>query len=110
MCAARTQEEGLRRVQELKAEINSLEESRQTEAVAYEKLKEEHSALAKQLEEEKVIKTKCRWCLQWNWLLFWVQLQFISIAVARLAQEVCGLKSLLMATGLVYEPIPIFEL
>lgn len=63
MCAARTQEEGLRRVQELKAEINSLEESRQTEAEAYEKLKEEHSALTKQLEEEKVIKRMCRWCL-----------------------------------------------
>ncbi|XP_077092149.1 hyaluronan mediated motility receptor isoform X4 [Siphateles boraxobius] len=50
---ARTQEEGLRRVQELKAEINALEESRQTETEACEKLKEEHSALIKQLEEEK---------------------------------------------------------
>ncbi|KAG1962840.1 hyaluronan mediated motility receptor [Pimephales promelas] len=50
---ARTQEEGLRRVQELKAEINTLEESRQKETEAYEKLKEEHSALTKQLEEEK---------------------------------------------------------
>ncbi|KAK7141495.1 hypothetical protein R3I93_015594 [Phoxinus phoxinus] len=50
---ARTQEEGLRRVQELKAEISALEESRQTETEAYEKLKEEHSALTKQLEEEK---------------------------------------------------------
>lgn len=61
MCAARTQEEGLRRVQELKAEINALEESRQTETEAFEKLKEEHSALTKQLEEEKVIKRMCRW-------------------------------------------------
>ncbi|CAM4613260.1 unnamed protein product [Leuciscus chuanchicus] len=50
---ARTQEEGLRRVQELKAEINALEESRQTETEAFKKLKEEHSALTKQLEEEK---------------------------------------------------------
>jgi len=61
LCAARTQEEGLRRVQELKAEINTLEESRQKETEAYEKLKEEHSALTKQLEEEKVIKRMCRW-------------------------------------------------
>uniref|UniRef100_A0A671NYE2 Hyaluronan mediated motility receptor-like n=1 Tax=Sinocyclocheilus anshuiensis TaxID=1608454 RepID=A0A671NYE2_9TELE len=50
---ARTQEEGLRRVQELKAEISSLEESRKTEKETYENLKEEHSALTKQLEEEK---------------------------------------------------------
>ncbi|XP_067313877.1 hyaluronan mediated motility receptor isoform X2 [Pseudorasbora parva] len=50
---ARTQEEGLRRVQELKAEINALEESRKTETEAYEKLKDEHSTLTKQLEEEK---------------------------------------------------------
>ncbi|XP_051944982.1 hyaluronan mediated motility receptor-like isoform X2 [Xyrauchen texanus] len=49
---ARTQEEGLQRVQELKAEINLLEESRKTEEEAHEKLKEEHSALTKQLEEE----------------------------------------------------------
>lgn len=55
MCAARTQEEGLRRVQELKAEISSLEESRKTEKETYEKLMEEHNALTKQLEEEKVI-------------------------------------------------------
>ncbi|XP_043112520.1 hyaluronan mediated motility receptor isoform X2 [Puntigrus tetrazona] len=50
---ARTQEEGLRRVQELKAEISSFEESRKTEKEAYEKLKEEHDALTKQLEENK---------------------------------------------------------
>uniref|UniRef100_A0A8C2JNK9 Hyaluronan-mediated motility receptor (RHAMM) n=1 Tax=Cyprinus carpio TaxID=7962 RepID=A0A8C2JNK9_CYPCA len=49
---ARTQEEGLRRVQELKTEISSLEDSRKTEKEAYEKLKEEHDALTKQLEEE----------------------------------------------------------
>ncbi|XP_073676778.1 hyaluronan mediated motility receptor [Garra rufa] len=50
---ARTQEEGLRRVQELKADISSLEESRKTEKEAYEKLKVEHDELTKQLEEEK---------------------------------------------------------
>uniref|UniRef100_A0A671T437 Hyaluronan mediated motility receptor-like n=1 Tax=Sinocyclocheilus anshuiensis TaxID=1608454 RepID=A0A671T437_9TELE len=50
---ARTQEEGLRRVQELKAEISSLEESRKTEKEAYKKLEEEHDALTKQLEEKK---------------------------------------------------------
>uniref|UniRef100_A0A673JEK7 Hyaluronan mediated motility receptor-like n=1 Tax=Sinocyclocheilus rhinocerous TaxID=307959 RepID=A0A673JEK7_9TELE len=50
---ARTQEEGLRRVQELKAEISSLEGSRKTEKETYENLKEEHNALTKQLEEEK---------------------------------------------------------
>ncbi|XP_052431203.1 hyaluronan mediated motility receptor isoform X1 [Carassius gibelio] len=50
---ARTQEEGLRRVQELKAEISSLEGSRKTEKEAYEKLKEEHDALTRQMEEEK---------------------------------------------------------
>ncbi|XP_050983471.1 hyaluronan mediated motility receptor isoform X1 [Labeo rohita] len=50
---ARTQEEGLRRVQELKAEISSLEESRKSEKEAFGKLKEEHDALTKQLEEEK---------------------------------------------------------
>lgn len=55
LCAARTQEEGLRRVQELKAEISSLEESRKSEKEAFGKLKEEHDALTKQLEEEKVI-------------------------------------------------------
>ncbi len=41
-------------MQELKAEISSLEESRKTEKEAYEKLKEEHDALIKQLEEKKV--------------------------------------------------------
>ncbi|XP_051506408.1 hyaluronan-mediated motility receptor-like isoform X2 [Myxocyprinus asiaticus] len=50
---ARTQEEGLRRVQELKAEISLLEESRKTEEAAHEKLKQDHSSLTKQLEEEK---------------------------------------------------------
>uniref|UniRef100_A0A673GLB6 Cohesin subunit SA-2-like n=1 Tax=Sinocyclocheilus rhinocerous TaxID=307959 RepID=A0A673GLB6_9TELE len=50
---ARTQEEGLRRVQELKAEISSLEESRKTEKEAYEKLKEKYThsdSLASMLE------------------------------------------------------------
>ncbi len=58
LCAARTQEEGLRRVQELKAEMSSLEESRKTEKEAYEKLKEEHDTLTKQLEEKRVKKKK----------------------------------------------------
>ncbi|KAA0709308.1 Hyaluronan mediated motility receptor [Triplophysa tibetana] len=50
---ARTQEEGLRRVQELKADMSSLEASMKTDMEAHEKLKEEHSALTKQLEDEK---------------------------------------------------------
>nr|XP_021336642.1 hyaluronan-mediated motility receptor (RHAMM) isoform X1 [Danio rerio] len=50
---AKMQEEGLRQVEELKAELCSLEESRKTETEAYEKLKEEHCAVTKQLEEEK---------------------------------------------------------
>lgn len=56
MCtrAARTQEEGLRRVQELLAEVSSLEESKKYEREAHDKLKEQHSALAEQFEEEKV--------------------------------------------------------
>lgn len=41
-------------MQELKTEISSLEDSRKTEKEAYEKLKEEHDALTKQLEEEMV--------------------------------------------------------
>lgn len=41
-------------MQELKADISSLEESRKTEKEAYETLKEEHDALTKQLEEKKV--------------------------------------------------------
>lgn len=51
---ARTQEEGLRRVQELKADMSSMEASMKTDMEAHEKLKEEHSASTKQLEDEKV--------------------------------------------------------
>lgn len=42
--------------------MSSLEESRKTEIESYEKLKEEYSALTKQLEDEKVngIFTLCR--------------------------------------------------
>ncbi|XP_072519783.1 hyaluronan mediated motility receptor [Salminus brasiliensis] len=49
----RTQEEGLRRVQELLADINSLEESRKTEKEAHDELKLRLSALEEQLEHEK---------------------------------------------------------
>ncbi|XP_035387904.1 hyaluronan mediated motility receptor isoform X1 [Electrophorus electricus] len=50
---SRTQEEGLRRVQELLDNISSLEESRMTEREAHKQLKERHATLAEQLEEEK---------------------------------------------------------
>lgn len=53
--SARTQEEGLRRVQELLAEVSSLEESKKCEREAHDKLKQQYSALVKQFEEEKVM-------------------------------------------------------
>lgn len=53
--AARTQEEGFRRMQELKTEISVLEESRQAERKELEELKENHSSLTSQLEEEQVV-------------------------------------------------------
>ena len=44
----------MRRVQELKSEISSLEESRRVEREELVELKESHSTLSTQLEEEKV--------------------------------------------------------
>ncbi|KAG9346772.1 hypothetical protein JZ751_007089 [Albula glossodonta] len=49
----RTQEEGLKRVQELQVEISSLEEKRRSEAQAKKQLEDSHTALTEQLEAEK---------------------------------------------------------
>ncbi|KAI4904921.1 hypothetical protein NFI96_033166 [Prochilodus magdalenae] len=50
---ARTQEEGLRRVQELLANISSLEQSKRSEKEAHDHLKQQYSAVTKQLEDVK---------------------------------------------------------
>ncbi|KAJ8406102.1 hypothetical protein AAFF_G00309900 [Aldrovandia affinis] len=50
----RTQEEGLRRVQEVNAEISLLEEKRKSDSEAQRQLEDSCTALAEQLEEEKV--------------------------------------------------------
>ncbi|XP_018611880.2 hyaluronan mediated motility receptor isoform X2 [Scleropages formosus] len=49
----RTQEEGLRRVEELKAEICSLQEKRRSDNEAHKQLLQSHAALKELLEEEK---------------------------------------------------------
>uniref|UniRef100_A0A8C9S0A8 Hyaluronan-mediated motility receptor (RHAMM) n=1 Tax=Scleropages formosus TaxID=113540 RepID=A0A8C9S0A8_SCLFO len=50
----RTQEEGLRRVEELKAEICSLQEKRRSDNEAHKQLLQSHAALKELLEEEKL--------------------------------------------------------
>ncbi|MFT7809927.1 hyaluronan mediated motility receptor-like isoform X2 [Arapaima gigas] len=50
----RTQEEGLRRVEELKAEISSLQEKRKNDTEAHKQLLQAHATLAELLEEEKL--------------------------------------------------------
>lgn len=53
----KTQEEGLKRVQELKTELNLLKESKRDEKQSYIQLQQEHAALTEELEKEKVTKT-----------------------------------------------------
>ncbi|XP_048088330.1 hyaluronan mediated motility receptor isoform X2 [Alosa alosa] len=64
---ARTQEEGLRRVQELKTEIGTLEESRRAEQRELEELKESHSTLATQLGEEQERSRSLKATLEREW-------------------------------------------
>ncbi|TRZ00972.1 hypothetical protein DNTS_021547, partial [Danionella cerebrum] len=52
---AEIQEECLKQVEELEAELCSLQETRSSEKNAFEELKGEHCALTKRLEEEKVL-------------------------------------------------------
>lgn len=50
----KTQEEGLRRVQELKTELSSLKETKRHEKMRQLQLQQEHAALTEELAKEKV--------------------------------------------------------
>ncbi|XP_039976200.1 hyaluronan mediated motility receptor [Xiphias gladius] len=52
---SKTQEEGLKRVQELKTELNLLKESKRDEKQSYIQLQQEHAALTEELEKEKAL-------------------------------------------------------
>uniref|UniRef100_A0A3B4A4I1 Hyaluronan-mediated motility receptor C-terminal domain-containing protein n=1 Tax=Periophthalmus magnuspinnatus TaxID=409849 RepID=A0A3B4A4I1_9GOBI len=51
---SKTQKEGLRRVEELKAELNSLKEAKKDEETKQTQLQEEHEAVCEELAKEKV--------------------------------------------------------
>ncbi|XP_072295920.1 hyaluronan mediated motility receptor [Eucyclogobius newberryi] len=52
---SKTQKEGLRRVEELKAELNSLREAKKEEEKKQIQLQEEHTAVSKELSKEKAL-------------------------------------------------------
>lgn len=53
----KTQEEGLRRVQELKTEVNLLKEVKREEKKRHIQFQQEHAALTEELTKEKVTQT-----------------------------------------------------